>query len=82
MLDWADHWKEQREIEHIEQRLRVEVDAARAEYEAVGRHSYLPAGENPEDIKREALENYLRALMRFAGFTLSGTVPEDLLPPN
>jgi hypothetical protein len=40
------------------------------------------AGENPEDIKRQALETYLRALMRFAGFTLSGTVPEDLLPPN
>ena len=75
MLDWADHWE-------IEQRLRVEVDAARAEYEAVGRQSFLPAGESPEDVKREALENYLRALMRFAGFTLSGTVPEDLLPPN
>jgi hypothetical protein len=75
MLNWADH-------SDIEQRLRVEVDAARTEYEAVGRQAYLPAGEYPEDVKRQALEIYLRALMRFAGFTLSGTVPEDLLPPN
>ncbi len=75
MLDWADHTE-------IEQRLRGEVDAARAEYEAVGRQGGLPAVESPEDVKREALEQYLRALMRFAGFTLSGTVPEDLLPPN
>ncbi len=58
------------------------MDAARAEYEAVGRQGGPPAVESPEDVKREALENYLRALMRFAGFTLSGTVPEDLLPPN
>ena len=75
MLDWANQ-------SEIEQRLRGEVDAARAEYEAVGKQARLPAGENPEDVKREALESYLRALMRFAGFTLSGTVPEDLLPPN
>lgn len=75
MLDRADHTE-------IEQRLRGEVDAARAEYEAVGRQAGPPAGENPEDLKRQALETYLRALMRFAGFTLSGTVPEDLLPPN
>ena len=38
MVDWADHTD-------IEQRLRGEVDAARAEYEAVARRAYLPASE-------------------------------------
>jgi hypothetical protein len=75
MLDWANQ-------SEIEQRLRGEVDAARGEYEAVAHRGALLAIESPEDVKREALESYLRALMRFAGFTLSGTVPEDLLPPN
>jgi hypothetical protein len=32
------------------------------------------------DVKRGALRNYTRALTRFAHFTLSGTVPDDLLP--
>ena len=75
MLNWVDH-------SEIEQRLRGEVDAARAEYEAIGWRTDLPEGETPEDAKRRVLESYLRALMRFAGFTLSGTVPEDLRPLN
>ncbi len=81
--------------EAIEQRLREELDGARADYEAafvvfdllvknVANGSPPPDGElrleQTGDIKRGALQNYTRALTRFAHFTLSGTVPDDLLP--
>ena len=31
---------------------------------------------------RAALEGYMKALKRFTDFTLHGTIPEDLLPPE
>ena len=81
--------------EAIERRLRDDLDGARADYEAAFRQfdslvrdvasgSLLPDGEErlqqTGDVKNGALQNYTRALSRFAHFTLSGTVPDDLLP--
>jgi hypothetical protein len=81
--------------EAIEQRLRDDLDGARADYEAafrlfdslvkgVASGSLPPDGEQrlqqTGDVKNGALLNYTRALSRFAHFTLSGTVPDDLLP--
>ena len=81
--------------EAIEKRLREELDGARADYEAayrvfdllvkdVANGSPPPDGElrlqQTGDVKKGALQNYTRALTRFAHFTLSGTVPDDLLP--
>jgi hypothetical protein len=31
---------------------------------------------------RAALQGYMQALKRFTDFTLRGTIPEDLLPPD
>jgi hypothetical protein len=81
--------------EAIEKLLRDELDGARSDYEAaylvfdllvkdVTNGSQPPDGEmrlqQSGDVKRGALRNYTRALTRFAHFTLSGTVPDDLLP--
>ncbi len=81
--------------EAIEKRLRDELDGARADYEAafvvfdllvkkVASGDLPPDGElrleQTGERKQGALQNYTRALTRFAHFTLSGTVPDDLLP--
>ena len=81
--------------EAIEKRLRDELDGARADYEAaylvfdllvrdVANGSHPPDGEErlqqTGDVKKGALQSYTRALTRFAHFTLSGTVPDDLPP--
>ena len=81
----------------IEERLKAELDDARGEYEAAINdfHSLIsdipseiptPDGRlrirQSEEASRVALQKYSRALKRFSAHTLSGTVPEDLLPPG
>ena len=81
--------------EAIEQRLRQELDGARADHEAAFvvfdlLVKNVANGNPPADgelrleqtagIKRGALQTYTRALARFAQYTFSGTVPDDLLP--
>ena len=84
------------EYAQIEERLKADLDKARAEYHAIsGRfHSLveeIPGG-SPEsngelgirhsgEASMAALQNYTRALKRFSQYTLSGVVPNDLLPP-
>jgi len=85
-----------REYQEIEERLKGELDMARAEYQAAcGEfHSLVkdipsgipqPDGElrirQSGEVSRAALLNYTRALKRFSQYTLSGIVPKDLLPP-
>jgi hypothetical protein len=80
----------------IEERLKRDLDNARAEYHAVSTefHSMannIPSGRPQPDgelrirqtgeTSRAALQNYTLALKRFSQYTLSGIVPEDLLPP-
>jgi hypothetical protein len=78
----------------IEERLKGDLDKAR-EYQAACGESHslvkdIPSGIPPPDAdmrirlageaSRAALQNYTRALRRFSQYTLSGIVPEDLLP--
>jgi hypothetical protein len=84
-----------REYAQIEERLKGDLDKARAEYHALSAqfHSLvndIPSGlplPNSElrirqsgEAARAALQNYTLALKRFSQYTLSGIVPEDLLP--
>lgn len=84
-----------REYQEIEERLKGDLEKARAEYQAAcGEfHSLVkdipsgipqPDGElrlrQTGEASRAALQNYTRALTRFSQYTLSGIVPEDLLP--
>ncbi len=79
----------------IEERLRSDLEKARAEYQAAcGEfHSLvkdIPGGISQPDgelrirlageASRTALQTYTVALRRFSRYTLSGTVPEDLMP--
>jgi hypothetical protein len=79
----------------IEERLKGELEKARSEYRAAcGEfHSLVkdiptgmpqPGGElrirQSGEASRAALQNYSLALKRFSQYTLSGIVPEDLLP--
>ena len=79
----------------IEERLRSDLEKARAEYQAAcGEfHSLvkdIPSGVPQPDgelrlrqtgeASRTALQNYTRALRRFSQYTLSGIVPGDLMP--
>jgi hypothetical protein len=81
----------------IEERLKGDLDRARAEYGAASRKFDLLIKDIPSGIPqpdgdlrirqtgadaRAALQNYMRALRRFSEYTLSGTVPKDLLPPD
>jgi len=81
----------------IEGRLKGELDKARAEYEATIREFHSLISDIPNEIpspdgqllirqtgaaSSAALQKYSRALMRFSEYLLSGTVPEDLLPPG
>ena len=81
----------------IEERLKGELDRARAKYQATSTefHSLIkdiPSGIPQPDgelrirqtgqASRAALQNYTRALKRFSQYTLSGTVPKDLIPPD
>jgi len=85
-----------REHQEIEERLKCDLDKARAEYHSVSGKFHalvkdIPGGapqSNGElrirqtgEASREALQNYTVALKRFSEYTLSGIVPEDLLPP-
>jgi hypothetical protein len=80
----------------IEERLKGDLEKARSEYQAacVEFHSLvqdIPSGVPQPDgelrlrqtgqASRAALQNYTLALKRFSQYTLSGIVPEDLLPP-
>ena len=79
----------------IEDRLKVDLDKTRAEYQAAfGEFQSLvkdiPSGIPQPDgelrirqtgaASRTALQNYRRALMRFSEYCISGTVPADLRP--
>ena len=79
----------------IEERLRGDLEKARAEYHAAcgDFHSLIkeiPAGipqpdgelriRRAAEASRTALQNYTIALTRFSQYTLSGIVPEDLKP--
>jgi hypothetical protein len=81
----------------IEERLKGDLDKARAEYGAASRKFDLLIKDIPSGIPqpdgdlrirqtgadaRAALQNYTRALRRFSEYTLSGTMPKDLLPPD
>jgi hypothetical protein len=80
----------------IEERLRCDLEKARAVYQgACGEfHSLvkdIPSGIPQSDgelrirqageASRVALQDYIFALKRFSQYTLAGVVPEDLLPP-
>jgi hypothetical protein len=79
----------------IEERLKRDLDKARAEYRAAcgGFQSIvkdIPSGILQPDgelrirqsgaASRAALHKYRLALMRFSDYCISGTVPKDLLP--
>jgi hypothetical protein len=79
----------------IEERLKCDLDKARAEYQAACGEFHSLVKEIPSGIpqpdgelrlrhageaSRVALQNYTVALKRFSQYTLSGVVPEDLLP--
>ena len=81
----------------IEERLKGELDRARAEYQATSTEfdslikdipSGIPSPDGELRIRqtgaasRTALQKYSRALKRFSEYTLSGMVPKDLLPPE
>jgi hypothetical protein len=80
----------------IEERLKGDLEKARAEYQAACGDFQSLCKELPGAIpqpdgdlhirqsgaaSRAALQNYRRALMRFSDYCLSRTVPQDLLPP-
>lgn len=84
-----------REYQEIEERLRGDLEKARAEYQAAcGEFDSLvkdiPSGISQPDgelrlqqtgeASGAALQNYTAALRRFSQYTLSGIVPEDLMP--
>jgi hypothetical protein len=86
MLDY------QRQLE-IEERLKADLDKARAEYKAAAAEfdslikeisGGVPATDGELRIRqggeasRAALRNYTLALKRFSQYTLSGIVPDDL----
>ena len=86
MLDY------QRQLE-IEERLKADLERARAEYKATAAEfdsliREIPSGVRTSDgelrirqsgeASRAALRNYTLALKRFSQYTLSGIVPEDL----
>jgi len=86
MLDY------QRQLE-IEERLKADLEKARAEYKAAAAEfdsliREIPSGVRTSDgelrirqsgeASRAALRNYTLALKRFSQYTLSGIVPEDL----
>jgi hypothetical protein len=81
MLEYANR-------QDIRQRLWEELGKARTEHVAASRCELLvnesPAGLPQADgaFRGSALQDYMRALKRFTDFTLNGTVPEDLLPPE
>ncbi len=81
----------------IEERLKGELDKARAEYGAASRKFDLLIKDIPSGIPQPdgelrirqtaqassaALQKYALALKRFSQYTLSGTVPKDLIPPD
>jgi hypothetical protein len=85
------------EYREIEERLRGDLEKARSEYQAAcGEFDSLvkdiPNGIPQADgglhlrqsgeASRAALQTYTVALKRFSQYTLSGIVPEDLLPPR
>jgi hypothetical protein len=83
--------------QEIRERLWDQLDTARAAHHAASERFALavkegPAGLPPSDgvlhiqqagaDLRSALQHYMCALKRFTEFTLDGTIPEDLLPPD
>jgi hypothetical protein len=79
----------------IEERLKCDLEKARADYQAACTEfdslvKDIPSGIPQLDgelrirlageASRKALQNYISALDRFSQYTLSGIVPEDLLP--
>ncbi len=81
----------------IENHLKGELDKARAEFQATSREFHSLITDIPSEIpspdgdlrirqtgeaSRAALQKFSRALMRFSEYMLSGTVPNDLLPPE
>jgi hypothetical protein len=84
------------EYVEIEERLKADLEKARAEYKAASAEfdslvKSIPNGVSQPDgalhirqsgeASRAALQNYTIALKRFAQYTLAGIVPKDLLPP-
>jgi hypothetical protein len=84
-----------REYVEIEERLKGDLEQARAQYQAAcGEFDLLvkdipsgiphPDGElrirQTGEASRAALQTYTLALKRFSQYTLSGIVPQDLLP--
>jgi hypothetical protein len=80
----------------IEERLKADLDKARAEYKAACAEfdslvKSIPEGVSQPDAElrirqsgeasRAALQNYMIALKRFSQYTLAGIVPKDLLRP-
>jgi hypothetical protein len=77
--------------------LKSQLDTTRAEYEAAYKRFNLLIKDIPSEIpqpdgnlrihqagepSRAALQNYKSALSQFTDYTLSGSVPKDLLPPD
>lgn len=84
-----------REYAQIEERLKGDLDKARTEYHALSAQFHSLVNDIPSELPlpvselriqqsgeaaRAALKNYTVALKRFSQYTLSGIVPEDLLP--
>ncbi len=80
----------------IEELLKGQLDRARAEYDTAHKKFDLLIKDIPSGIpqpdgnlrirqageaSRSTLQNYKHALKRFSEYTMSGTVPKDLLPP-
>jgi hypothetical protein len=85
------------ERQEIRQRLCDQLDKARVAHLAANKRFGLVIKESPAGLphpdgvlsiqqagrdSREALQYYMLALKRFSDFTLYGTIPEDLLPPD
>lgn len=79
----------------IEERLKCDLEEARAEYQSAcvefdSLVKDIPSGipqpdgelrlQQTGEASRAALQNYTVALKRFSQYTLSGIVPEDLMP--
>jgi hypothetical protein len=81
--------------QEIRQRLSEDLEKAQVAQLAARRRFHLLVKEGPSELphpdgvlhiqqvgrdSRAALQHYMHALKRFTGFTLYGTIPEDLLP--